>query len=67
MKSPTYTRPTTRQLLRTVRVIANHAAWAKRMERLMRAPDTVAHFTGAADASTFAAKLLADLIKNHRP
>ena len=67
MKSPTYTRPTTRQLIRTVRVIANHGAWAKKMQRLMSMPDSVAHFTGQAHASTFAAKVLADLIKNHRP
>ena len=67
MKSPTYTRPTTRQLIRTVRCLANHGAWAKKMQRLMSMPPSAAYFEGEAKASTFAAKVLADLIKNHRP
>ena len=67
MKSPTYTRPTTRQLIRTVRCLANYAAWSKKMKRAMPMTDSAAYFDGEDHAATHAAKLLADLIKNHRP
>ena len=63
MTPPRYTRPTTRELIRIVRILANSAAWANRMERACSGLHIATQYRGEALALKTAARIIAQTIK----